>query len=96
MDYTKILIKPLITEKTTFLKDQGNQVAFIVDRKANKIDIKKAVENAFKVKVSKVRVVNKRPRVKKRFGRVVGKLSGYKKAYVQLAPGEKIDFFEGV
>ncbi|WP_461833678.1 50S ribosomal protein L23 [Desulfothermus sp.] len=96
MDYTKVLIKPLITEKTTFLKDQGNQVAFIVDRKANKIDIQRAVERAFKVKVEKVRIVNKKPRIKKRFGRVVGKVSGYKKAYVQLAPGEKIDFFEGV
>ena len=96
MDYTKILIKPLITEKTTFLKDQSNQIAFIVDKKANKIEIKRAVEKAFKVKVKKVRVINKRPRLKKRFGRVVGKVSGYKKAYVQLAPGEKIDFFEGV
>jgi len=96
MDYTKVLIKPLITEKTTFLKDQSNQVAFIVNRKANKIDIQRAVERAFKVKVEKVRIVNKKPRIKKRFGRVVGKVSGYKKAYVQLAPGEKIDFFEGV
>ncbi len=96
MDYTKVLIKPLITEKTTFLKDQSNQVSFIVARKANKIDIQRAVERAFKVKVEKVRIVNKRPRLKKRFGRVVGKVSGYKKAYVQLAPGEKIDFFEGV
>ena len=96
MDYTKVLIKPLITEKTTYLKDQSNQVSFIVARKANKIDIQRAVERAFKVKVEKVRIVNKRPRLKKRFGRVVGKVSGYKKAYVQLAPGEKIDFFEGV
>ncbi|GAB6162961.1 50S ribosomal protein L23 [Desulfothermus naphthae] len=96
MDYTKILIKPLITEKTTFLKDQSNQIAFIVDKKANKIDIQRAVEKAFKVKVEKVRVINKRPRLKRRFGRVVGKVSGFKKAYVQLAPGEKIDFFEGV
>ena len=61
MDYTKILIKPLITEKTTFLKDQSNQIAFIVDKKANKIEIKRAVEKAFKVKVEKVRVINKRP-----------------------------------
>ena len=96
MDYTQILVKPLITEKTTFLRDEGNQVAFIVDKRANKIEIKKAVEKGFKVKVEKVRVVNKKPTLKKRFGRVVGKVSGYKKAYVKLAPGEKIDFFEGV
>lgn len=96
MDYAKILIKPIITEKTTFIKDQANQVAFVVHKSANKIEIKKAVEKAFKVKVEDVRIVNKKPRLRKRFGRVVGKVSGFKKAYVQLAPGEKIDFFEGV
>jgi large subunit ribosomal protein L23 len=96
MDYTKIILKPLLTEKSTFLKDVSNQVVFIVDKKANKIEIKKAVEKAFNVKVEDVRVVNKKPRLKKRFGRVVGKKSGYKKAYVTLAPGDKIEFFEGV
>lgn len=96
MDYAKILIKPIITEKTTFIKDQANQVAFVVHKSANKIEIKKAVEKAFNVKVEDVRIVNKKPRLRKRFGRVVGKVSGFKKAYVQLAPGEKIDFFEGV
>ncbi len=96
MDYTKILIRPVITEKTTYLKDQANQVAFIVHKDANKIEIKRAVENAFNVKVEDVRIVNKKPRLRKRFGRVIGKVSGFKKAYVQLAPGEKIEFFEGV
>lgn len=96
MDYAKILIRPIITEKTTFLKDEANQVAFVVHKNANKIEVKKAVESAFKVKVEEVRIVNKKPRLRKRFGRVVGKVSGFKKAYVKLAPGEKIDFFEGV
>ncbi len=96
MDYTKVLIRPLITEKTTLLKEVANQVVFIVDKGANKIEIKNAVEKAFKVKVEDVRIVNRKIKVKKRFGRVVGKKSGFKKAYVKLSPGDKIEFFEGV
>ncbi len=96
MDYTKVLIRPLITEKTTLLKEVANQVAFVVHRDANKIEIKRAVEEAFKVTVEEVRIINKKIKVKKRFGRVVGKKSGFKKAYVKLSPGEKIEFFEGV
>jgi len=96
MDYTKVLIKPLITEKTTLLKEMANQVAFVVHKDANKIEVKRAVEEAFKVKVEEVRIINKKIKMKKRFGRVVGKKSGFKKAYVKLSPGEKIEFFEGV
>ncbi len=96
MDYTRIILKPLLTEKTTFLKDISNQVVFVVDRRANKIEIRKAIEKAFKVKVQEVRVINKKPKLKKRFGKVVGKKGGLKKAYVKLAPGDKIEFFEGV
>ena len=99
MDYTQILIKPLISEKGTFLKEDANQVAFFVNRDANKFQIKKAVEDAFDVKVEAVNVVVRKPLVKvfnrgrKRFH---GKVPGYKKAYVTLAPGSKIEFFEGV
>lgn len=96
MDYTQILIKPLISEKSTAIKEESNQVAFYVAPGANKIEIKKAVEEAFKVKVDGVNVVKHRARPRKRFGRVTGKISGYKKAYIKLAPGEKIEFFEGV
>ncbi len=96
MDYTKILIKPYITEKTTNLKDEKNQVVFWVSKDANKIEVKKAVEEAFKVKVKKVNIVNVKPKVKKRFGKVIGKKRGWKKAYVTLEEGSKIDFFEGV
>ena len=96
MDYTKILIKPYITEKTTNLKDEKNQVVFWVSKDANKIEVKKAVEEAFKVKVKKVNIVNVKPKVIKRFGRVIGKKRGWKKAYVTLEEGSKIDFFEGV
>ena len=96
MDYTQILRKPLISEKATDAKDYANQVLFFVDKNANKIEIKKAVEEACKVRVESVSVVNRRPEKRKRFGRTIGQESGYKKAYIALAPGEKIEFFEGV
>ena len=99
MDYTQILIKPLISEKGTFLKEDANQVAFFVCKDANKIQIKKAVEEAFGVKVEAVNVVVKKP-INKIFSRgrkrLMGTVSGYKKAYVTLAQGSKIEFFEGV
>ncbi|MBG0777220.1 MAG: 50S ribosomal protein L23 [Desulfovibrionaceae bacterium] len=96
MDYTQILIKPLVSEKATFAKDLANQVTFYVHPKANKIEVKKAVEEAFKVKVEKVNMVRQQPMARRRFGKATGRISGYKKAYVSLAPGEKIEFFEGV
>lgn len=96
MESTQILLRPLISEKSTGLKELSNQVAFYVHSAANKIDVQRAVETVFGVKVSAVNIVNYRPRTKKKFGRSVGKISGYKKAYVSLAAGEKIDFFEGV
>ncbi|TVM08284.1 50S ribosomal protein L23, partial [Oceanidesulfovibrio indonesiensis] len=80
----------------TLSKEFANQVVFYVHPRANKIEIKKAVEQAFDVKVEGVNVVRKRPSARTRFGRTVGKQSGHKKAYVTLAPGEKIEFFEGV
>ncbi len=96
MEHTQVLIKPLISEKATLLKDLSNKVVFFVHPAANKHDVKRAVENVFKVSVRGVNVVRVRPRLRKRFGRVTGKISGYKKAYVTLAAGEKIEFFEGV
>ncbi|MDE7065274.1 MAG: 50S ribosomal protein L23, partial [Desulfovibrionaceae bacterium] len=82
MEYTHVLLKPLLTEKTTLLKEGANQVTFYVHPKANKIEIKQAVEKAFNVKVQTVNVVSKAPSDRKRQGRVVGRMSGYKKAYV--------------
>lgn len=96
MESTQVLLRPLISEKSTSLKELSNQVAFVVHSAANKIDVKRAVESVFGVKVSAVNIVKYRPRTKKKFGRVVGKISGYKKAYVSLGEGGKIDFFEGV
>ena len=96
MDYTQILLKPLLTEKTTLLKDAVQQVTFIVHPSANKIEIKRAVEKAFDVKVQTVNVVTKSSVARRRQGRVTGRVPGHKKAYVTLAQGDKIEFFEGV
>ncbi|WP_027179185.1 50S ribosomal protein L23 [Maridesulfovibrio bastinii] len=96
MDYTQILIKPVISEKATDIKEASNQIAFYVLPDANKTEVKKAVEAAFDVKVEAVRIVRKQSALRKKYGRVVGKVSGYKKAYVKLQSGDKIEFFEGV
>lgn len=96
MNLDDVLIKPLLTEKTTMLKDEVRQVTFMVDPRANQIQIGKAVEQAFNVKVEKVNIVRRRPRRRYRQGRVAGQQPGWKKAYVMLAPGDKIEFFEGV
>ncbi len=96
MEYTKILLKPVITEKTTQLKNIENQVVFRVADRANKLQIKEAVQAIFKVEVQSVKVVCKKPRIKRKFGRQTGRQPGFKKAYISLAPGNKIDYFEGV
>lgn len=96
MDYTRILIQPVVSEKANTAKEEDNQVAFYVAPSANKIEIKRAVEEAFGVKVAAVNVSRKKPLARKRWGRTVGRVSGHKKAWVTLAPGEKIDLFEGV
>ncbi len=99
MHYSEILLKPHITEKVTDLTEDLNKVVFIVHKDANKIQIKQAVEEAFKVKVTDVSVAVKKPRKKtfaRRRARLFGTVSGHKKAYVTLAPGDKIEFFEGV
>ena len=94
-DAYKIIRRPLITEKSTLQKELHNQLAFEVDRRANRIEIKKAVERIFKVKVEDVRTMNYQGK-RKRLGPTVGRRSHWKKAMVTLKPGEKIEFFEGV
>ena len=96
MQYTDILLKPLVSEKANMVKETANQVAFFVHPGANKVQIAQAVEEAFEVKVTAVNVVRQRPLRRTRWGRGVGKVPGYKKAYVTLAEGHKIEFFEGV
>ena len=96
MELTTVLLKPLLTEKTTMLKDASRQVAFYVHPGANKVEIKRAVEKAFDVTVEAVNVVRRAPADRERQARVVGRKPGWKKAYVTLAEGDKIEFFEGV
>lgn len=96
MDYSQVLIKPLISEKATWAKEMANQVVFYVHPKANKIQVKQAVEKAFDVSVQSVNIVRRRPLQRTRWGRPQGRISGHKKAYVTLAPGSKIELFEGV
>jgi large subunit ribosomal protein L23 len=94
-DIYKIIKKPIITEKSTILRAENNKVAFWVDIKANKNEVKKAVERAFNVKivdVNSIRVPGKRKRV----GKSEGMTPTRKKVYVTLKEGEKIDIFEGV
>ena len=96
METTSVLLTPLLTEKTTLIKDEAQQVAFMVHTLANKLEIKQAVEKAFDVKVEAVNVVRRAPMNRERQGRVVGRKPGWKKAYVTLRQGDKIEFFEGV
>lgn len=90
-----VIKRPLITEKTTIQKETANQVTFEVDRKANRIEVQKAVEQIFNVAVSEVRTQQVKGKVKRR-GRILGKRRDWKKAIVTLMPGQRIDFFEGV
>ena len=94
IDYN-IIKRPVITEKTSIQKETSNQVSFGVDRRANRVEITRAVEKIFNVRVAGVRTMQVKGKVKQR-GRVVGKRRDWKKAVVTLMPGERIDFFEGV
>ena len=90
-----IIAAPVITEKGTFVNEIGNQVVFQVRPDANKLEIKHAVERLFKVKVLKVRTSNVLGKTR-RVGRSLGRRPDWKKAYVTLGEGQRIDFFEQV
>lgn len=94
-DLHQVLIQPLLTEKITALREQSNTVGFLVHPGANKVQIRQAVESLLKVKVAKVNVLNIRGKVK-RMGRFVGRRSDWKKAFVTLREGEKLELFESV
>ncbi|MCD6320183.1 MAG: 50S ribosomal protein L23 [Candidatus Desulfofervidaceae bacterium] len=94
-DIYQIIKRPLITEKTTLHKETLNKVTFEVDPKANKIEIKEAVEKLFNVKVLDVHTLKMKGK-KRRMGRFQGKEKDWKKAIVTLRPGDHIEFFEGV
>jgi large subunit ribosomal protein L23 len=91
----EILNRPLITEKSTIQKESTNQLTFEVDRRANKVEIRRAVERVFNVRVVAVQTMQMKGKVK-RFGRILGKRRNWKKAIVTLAQGEHVEFFEGV
>ena len=91
----EIIKRPLVTEKTSIQKELYNQVSFEVDRRANRIEIRKAIESIFNVRVAGVKTMQITGKTKQR-GRIVGKRRDWKKAIVTLMPGERIDFFEGV
>ncbi len=91
----RVLKRPLVTEKSTTEKDQRNKLFFEVDRLANKIEIKGAVEQIFKVNVLDVTTMNMRGK-KKRVGRFFTKRSDWKKAIVTIKAGQRVEFFEGV
>jgi len=90
-----IIKRPLITEKTSIQKEVSNQVSFEVERKSNRVEIKRSIEKIFNVKVIGLQTMQVKGK-KKRRGRIVGKRRDWKKAIVTLGPGERIDFFEGV
>ncbi len=90
-----ILVRPVISEKSTFLTER-NTYTFEVARDANKHDVKAAVEAVFKVDVTGVRMVNVKPKQKRRGRRTPGVVPGWRKAIVTIAPGQKIELFEAV
>lgn len=93
MDAHAVLVQPLLTEKITALRERTNTVGFIVHPSANRLQVKQAVEALLKVKVEKVNVLNVRGKVK-RLGRFSGKRSDWKKAFVTLKKGEKLELYE--
>ncbi|HJM42449.1 MAG TPA: 50S ribosomal protein L23 [Nitrospinota bacterium] len=94
-DVREIIRRPLVTEKSTRANEETNKVTFVVRKDANKIEIKRAVEEVFGVNVLEVRTLNNRGK-KKRVGARQGRKPDWKKAVVSLREGDRIDLFEGV
>ncbi|MDH3345329.1 MAG: 50S ribosomal protein L23 [Desulfobacteraceae bacterium] len=90
-----LIRRPLITEKTNIQKENHNQITFEVDRNANRVEIKRAIQDIFNVRVASVKTIQVKGKTKQR-GRITGKRRDWKKAIVKLMPGERIDFFDGV
>ena len=97
MHWREVIRRPVVTEKSNILAAEENQYTFVVDPRANKIQIKQAVELAWPdVTVDKVRVANMPAKRARRWRRLATRKAGWKKAIVTLAPGSSIDLFEGV
>ena len=94
-DPRSVLLKPLMTEKSMQQKEELNAISFRVAVDANKVEIRHAVEKLWSVSVLKVRTAVVRGK-QKRLGRFTGRRSAWKKALVTLAPGQNVEFFEGV
>ncbi|MCK5064911.1 MAG: 50S ribosomal protein L23 [Candidatus Fermentibacteraceae bacterium] len=95
MDARQIIIRPIVTEKSTVIRDISNQYSFRVIPRASKGQITSAIEELFDVRVTKIRTISMQGKMK-RLGRNVGRKASWKKAIVTLAEGDTIDFFEGV
>ncbi|SLM48512.1 50S ribosomal subunit protein L23 [Nitrospira japonica] len=93
LDLHRVLIQPLLTEKVTAMRESNNTVSFLVHPEANRLQIKQAVETLLKVKVERVNVLNVQGKIK-RLGRFSGKRSDWKKAFVKLKDGEKLELYE--
>jgi len=94
-----IIVKPIITEKMTAQGEKLNRFGFLVDRKANKLEIKKAVQELYNVEVVTVNTINHAGKAKSRYtkaGYVSGRTTAFKKAIVTLAKGETIDFYSNI
>ncbi len=95
----EILLKPLVTEKMTDLSEKLNRVGFVVDRRATKIDIRRAVEKMYTVKVAAVNTMNYQGKKKSRFtkaGAIEGRTVSFKKAIITLVEGDNIDFYSNI
>jgi len=95
MDIYNVIREPHIAEKGNLQKELYNQITLKVDRRANKVEIKRAVEKMFKTKVLEVKTMNMKGK-RRTVGRNTGKRPDWKKAIVRLAPGENVEFFEGL
>ena len=95
MDIYQVIKEPHITEKATLQKEEARQISFKVHKRANKIEIRRAVETLFKTKVVDVKTMNVLGK-RRRIGKNSGKRPDWKKAVVTLAPGESVEFFEGM
>jgi large subunit ribosomal protein L23 len=94
-DPRNVIVRPVVTERSTELADDAGKYTFIVNKDANKIEIKNAVESLFDVKVRDVRTANYRGKWR-RVGQSYGQKAAYKKAVVTLAEGQRIDVYEGI
>jgi large subunit ribosomal protein L23 len=95
MNVHEVIRRPLVTEKSTIGRETQNLATFAVDVRATKHDIKRAIEELFDVRVTAVRTMRQQGK-KRRVGRQIGRRPAWKKAIVQLAEGQSIEFFEGV